>query len=84
MAKNKSSETKKYLSREKNNNERAPVWVYLKTKTRDWIQGSTRNWRADNLGKEIRHKKKSSGKYKKKINLVRKPRVKKLKAKKKQ
>ncbi len=82
MAKNKSSEIKKYLSSEKNNNERAPVWVYLKTKTRDWIQGRTRNWRADNLGKKIKHKQKASGKYRKKTNLVRKPKVKKAKNKK--
>jgi|GEM_PF-877588 len=76
MSKNKTTETKKYLSREINKNERAPVWVYMKTKTRDWIQGRTRNWRSGDLGKVIKKKKRKSKKYIKPINSLRKPKVK--------
>ncbi len=76
MAKNKTSEKKKYLSREINKNERAPVWVYLKTKTRDWIQGRTRHWRSGKLGKKIKKKQKMSEKYVKSTKPLRKPKVK--------
>ena len=82
MSKNKTTETKKYLSREINKNERAPVWVYMKTKTRDWIQGRTRHWRSGDLGKVIKKKKRKSEKYVKPIKQLRKPKVKAKKTKK--
>ena len=77
MSKNKTSETKEYLSREVNKNERAPVWVYLKTKSRDLIQGRKRGWRSGNLGKIIKRKKRKSAKYVKSIKQLKKPKTKK-------
>ena len=81
MAKNKTSETKKHLSKEVNKNERAPIWVYLKTKSRDMIQGRRRGWRSGKLGKKIKHKKKKSAKYVKPIKQLKKPKVNKKKKK---
>lgn len=75
MSKNKSSETKKHLSKEANNNERAPVWVYLKTKSRALIQGRKRGWRSGKLGKKIKKKKRQSARYVKPIKQLKKPKV---------
>ena len=68
MARNKSQEKKEHLTSAINKNERAPVWVYLKTKSRDLIRGRKRHWRNDKLGKKIKKKEKMSAEYKKPAN----------------
>lgn len=55
MARNKDEEKKRHLIRERNANKRAPVWITLKTASRDFIRRRTRNWRSGKLGKKIRH-----------------------------
>ncbi|MEM0372715.1 MAG: hypothetical protein QXO69_02670 [archaeon] len=63
MARNKSRRKKQHLTHALNKNERAPVWVYMKTKSRDLIRGRKRSWRFDKLGKRIIKKDKKSESY---------------------
>lgn len=70
MAKAKSKEKKKHLTRGVVKAKKAPVWVYLKARNRELIRGRKRHWRRDKLGKEIRKKmtvRKKKGKLPKKL-----------------
>ena len=68
MAKNKTQLKKKHLTHAINKNSRAPVWIYLKTKSRDLIRGKKRSWRFDKLGKRIKEKDIISEKYPRRMN----------------
>ena len=68
MAKAKEEERKRHLTHELRVNKRAPVWVYLKTKTREIIRRRRRHWRAPSskVGKRSKRKMRDSrGKRKK-------------------
>jgi ribosomal protein L39E len=54
MARNKDAKRKGRLVKRAKANRRAPVWVTLKTKSRDFIRRRTRHWRTSNLGKELK------------------------------
>ncbi len=57
MTSKKGQEFKRGLAKEYRSNQRAPVWVYLKTQVRDYITGSRKkHWRARNSkkGKRVR------------------------------
>lgn len=56
MARVKTEEKKKHLTREKLKNKRAPIWTYLKTGNIELIRGRTRHWRSGKIGKKIKKK----------------------------
>lgn len=66
MARGKSREKKKHLSSELKKNAKTPVWIYMKTKSRELLRGRKRSWRRDKLGKKIKKKMKQSKTYRKK------------------
>ncbi len=63
MATAKTKLKKEHLSHAIRVNERAPLWVYLKTKARDLINVRKRHWRSGKLGKKIKHMDKKSSTY---------------------
>lgn len=62
MAKNKTSLRKEHLTHELRINKRAPVWTYLKTKSRALMRRRSRHWRAPSskIGKKSKQKEKAS------------------------
>ncbi len=54
MARHKGEMKKRHLIKEMNANRRAPVWVTLKIKSREFIRQRTRHWRSGKLGKKIK------------------------------
>jgi len=56
MARVKTEEKKKHLTRERLKNKRAPIWTYLKTGNIELIRGRTRHWRSGKVGKKIKKK----------------------------
>jgi ribosomal protein L39E len=59
MARHKQPKFKEKLVKEKNRNKRAPVWITLKTKSREYMK-RRRNWRFDKLKLKTQHKKKAA------------------------
>jgi ribosomal protein L39E len=60
MAKNKQKKFKDKLVKEKNKNKRAPIWVTLRTKSREFVRSRRRNWRLNKMGLRTMHKKKAA------------------------
>ncbi len=52
VAKVKTKKKKERLGKALKKNERAPIWVYLKTKSREFISSRRRNWRYRKIKKK--------------------------------
>jgi len=60
MARQKEKKFKEHLTRETTRNKKAPVWVYLKTKSREFMRSRKRGWRHDKMRLKTQHKKKAA------------------------
>ena len=56
MSRHKTQSFKEKLIKAAKQNERTPVWVILRTKTRDWAAKGKRNWRFNKLKATTKHK----------------------------